>query len=123
MVQASGSGDETIRIWNVNSGLTIKTLTGHTDYVESLAFIQYNKFASCSWDGTIRYWYEYSVLKFTGHTNYVASLALLQDGTLASGSGDETIRIWNVDTGLTIRKLTGHYVCQFSSCAKRWHIS
>ena len=30
---ASGSWDTTIRIWNVTSGLTIKTLNGHTSFV------------------------------------------------------------------------------------------
>jgi len=44
----------------------------------------------------------------TGHTDTVASLVVLPDGLLASGSYDKTIRIWNVNTGITIKKLTGH---------------
>ena len=34
----SGSGDETVRLWNVDTGENIRTLNGHTSYVNSVSF-------------------------------------------------------------------------------------
>ena len=93
------------------TGLIIKTLTGHTNEVLSLAVLRDGTLASGSSDKTIRIWNVTSGLTIktlTGHTNSVSSLAVLQDGTLASGSADNTIRIWNVTNRSTIKTLTGH---------------
>ncbi|MBK8045230.1 MAG: PD40 domain-containing protein [Haliscomenobacter sp.] len=35
---ASGSWDETVKIWDVDSGMAIQTLQGHFSLVRSLAF-------------------------------------------------------------------------------------
>ena len=96
---ASGSADNTIRIWNSTTGKLLKTLRGHTRWVTSLAVLQDGTLASGSNDGIIRIWNTTTgeILKtLRGHTDWVTSLAVLQDGTLASGSHDNTIRIWNL---------------------------
>ena len=38
IIVASGSKDATIKLWDAQSGKLLKTLTGHTGRVESLAF-------------------------------------------------------------------------------------
>ena len=54
---ASGSDDETIRLWEVGTGQHSGTLTGHTDWVRSVAFSpDGTTLASGSDDGTIRLW-------------------------------------------------------------------
>ncbi|MCB0276448.1 MAG: hypothetical protein KDI06_16650, partial [Calditrichaeota bacterium] len=56
---ASASGDETIRLWNVNAASEIISLEGHQDNVHDLAFLhdQHNRIlASASWDCTVRLW-------------------------------------------------------------------
>ena len=54
---ASGSDDETIRLWDAASGALLRTLAGHTDWVLSVAFSPDGRaLASGSWDGTVRLW-------------------------------------------------------------------
>ena len=77
----------------------LRTLTGHTDYVTSVAFSPDGQtLASGSWDHTIKLWNlttGQEVRTLTGHTDIVRSVAFSPDGqTLASGSDDHTIKIW-----------------------------
>ncbi|RMF48487.1 MAG: hypothetical protein D6751_00145, partial [Deltaproteobacteria bacterium] len=54
---ASGSEDHTIKRWNVNSGAELRTLSGHTDSVWSVAFSPNGTLlASGSRDHTIKLW-------------------------------------------------------------------
>jgi len=54
---ASGSWDETIKIWRVSNGSLIRTLKGHTNYVLSVSFSPDGKYlASGSVDETIKIW-------------------------------------------------------------------
>merc|ERR1712167_563739 len=100
----SGSVDNTIRVWNVDTGECILTLKGHTHYVRSVVFNHDGtKIVSGSYDKTIRVWNVDTgecILILKGHTDYVNSVVFNHDGTkIVSGSWDKTIRVWNVDTG------------------------
>ncbi|BAZ79611.1 serine/threonine protein kinase with WD-40 repeats [Sphaerospermopsis kisseleviana NIES-73] len=54
---ASGSLDETIKLWDVATGKSIATLTGHSNNVNSVAFSPDGKtLASGSLDNTIKIW-------------------------------------------------------------------
>ena len=103
---ASGSQDDTIILWNANTGEHIRTLQGHTWNVNSVAFSpDGNTIASGSGDYTIRLWDTNTgahIRTLTGHTRGVLSVAFSPDGnTIASGSQDDTIKIWEVDTSPT----------------------
>jgi len=103
---ASGSTDDTIKIWNLGSGRLVRTLKGHSSDVNSVAISPDGQLlASGSWDNTIKIWNLGSgrlVRTLSGHSDPVRSVAFSPDGqTIASGGGcwecekpDYDIRIW-----------------------------
>ena len=110
---ASGSGDNTIKLWNVKTGNLLQTLKGNSVWANSLAYNPDGKtLASGGADSTIKLWNVKTgnlLQTLTGHSNAVFSVAYSPDGqTLASGSFDKTIKLWNVKTGNLLQTLTGH---------------
>ncbi|MCU1267896.1 MAG: hypothetical protein JWM21_4214 [Acidobacteria bacterium] len=109
---ASGAADQTIKIWNADSGKELSTLTGHSDIVGSVAFSRDGKIlASGSYDQTIRIWSlgNGTVLRtLTGHTSQVGPVAFAPDGKTLASSDEKTIRIWDVESGKALRTLTLH---------------
>ena len=92
---------------------TVKTLTGHTDKVGSVAFSpDGTTLASGSLDGKVFLWETTTGQRkkiLTGHTDEVYSITFSPDGrTLASGSWDKTLRLWDATTGQHKKTLTGH---------------
>ncbi|MEH2240517.1 WD40 repeat domain-containing protein, partial [Nostoc sp.] len=99
---ASASVDKTIKIWDVSSGQLLKTLTGHSSEVYSVAYSPNGQqLASASVDKTIKIWDVSSgqLLKtLTGHSSGVISVAYSPNGQqLASASDDKTIILWDLD--------------------------
>ncbi|KIJ52177.1 hypothetical protein M422DRAFT_80965, partial [Sphaerobolus stellatus SS14] len=112
----SGSYDNTIRIWDAQTGTLIgDPLTGHTYSVSSVAFSpDGQRIVSGSDDKAIRIWDAQTGTligdPLTGHTGSVYSVTFSPDGQrIVSGSYDQTIRIWDAQTGtLNGDPLTGH---------------
>ncbi|MCT7950862.1 serine/threonine protein kinase [Ancylothrix sp. C2] len=106
LMVASGSLDDTIKLWNINTGELFTTLFGHLNAVNSVAFTPDGTLlASCSDDGTIKLWNPSKgvlVATLKGHLRDINSVAISADGKLlASGSEDRTVKLWDLTKGFT----------------------
>ncbi|MGC2310499.1 MAG: WD40 repeat domain-containing protein [Candidatus Babeliaceae bacterium] len=98
---ASGSIDNTIKIWDIQHKKLAHTLLGHTDWVNTVAFYPINKedvLLSGSDDQTIKVW-DFNQGKclhtLSSHTHGIQSICYNENGSLfVSGSKDNTLKIW-----------------------------
>ncbi|WP_261248561.1 caspase family protein [Laspinema olomoucense] len=110
---ASGSQDNTIKIWAIETGELLHTLTDHRGPVRSLAISPDGQtLISGAGDATIKIWdLETGELQntLTDHTRLVRGLAIAPSGKiLASASWDQTLKIWDLTTGELQNTLMGH---------------
>ncbi|PGG95247.1 hypothetical protein AJ79_10165 [Helicocarpus griseus UAMH5409] len=138
---ASGSSDDTIKLWDVETGKELQTLMGHSGSVKSVAFSSNGlTLASGSSDHTIKLWdvetsKELQTLRghygsfdmlvklwdvqtdkvlqtLKSYSGQVYSVVFSPDGsTLASGSSDHIIKLWDIETDEELQILTGHSHC------------
>src|SRR5437899_1819377 len=112
-VLASGSADNTVRLWNLPDGEPLKTLARHTGWINCLAVPAHGRvLASAGRDGRICLWSlprGKPLAKLRGHTQPVYCLAFTPEGrVLASGSSDATIRLWSIHEKRSLATLEGH---------------
>jgi small GTP-binding protein len=105
--------DNTIRLWNAETGECLRTLEGHNGSVYCVAFDPSGRnLASGSNDRTVKLWDVVSgrlLRTLKGHRGPVWSVAFDRAGrTLASGSGDYSIKLWEVTNGRLLHTLEGH---------------
>ncbi|MDA0587373.1 MAG: WD40 repeat domain-containing protein [Planctomycetota bacterium] len=98
---ASGSYDNTIKIWGMEDSEELKHLKGHSERVWCVDFApDGNVLASASWDKTIQLWdieAGNSLATLTGHDDLVNCVAFAPDGKcLASGDRGGTVKLWDV---------------------------
>ena len=110
---ASGSEDETIKIWDVQTRKVIRTLSGHIGPIWSLAISPDKQtLASSSGNKTIQLWNLQTgkLLRIlTAHSKSVWSVAISPDGQLlAGGSSDGTITLWDLGSGTLLSTISGH---------------
>ncbi|CAE7139874.1 unnamed protein product [Rhizoctonia solani] len=116
-VVASGSTDQTIRLWDINTGHQLgQPLWSNTQFMSISFSPDAGLIASGSGGGqfehgptvsAVQLWdvrkREVALEPFKGHTRGVCSVEFSPDGTrVVSGSRDRTIRVWDVERGMTI---------------------
>jgi WD40 repeat protein len=117
----SASADNTLLLWDLESGEIIHRLEGHEDTVHSVAFLpEGDRALSASGDGTLILWDletgggDGRILScLEGHDGAVYSIAISPDGrTALSGSADGTLILWDLEAGdanrCILRRLEGH---------------
>ncbi|HYY43003.1 MAG TPA: WD40 repeat domain-containing protein, partial [Pyrinomonadaceae bacterium] len=109
---ASGSKDNTVRLWESATGRELRKLMGHTAWVKAVAFSpDGNLLASAAIDGTIKFWEVSSgrELKNVTGGGSVNAIAFSPDKRLvAAGNADGAVLLIDVATAQVSQKLTGH---------------
>jgi WD40 repeat protein len=105
---ATSGLDNIIQLWDVASGREIRTLSGPTDSVASIAFSPDGQMLAASWDEMIRIWDVASGREVRTLSAFpVRSVAFAPDGQLLA-SADDMVKLWDVASGREIRTLRGH---------------
>jgi len=116
-------GYREVRLFDPIAGKLLGTLTGHADYVRSIAFSPDGKMLAAAGgapqsEGEIKIWdtQSHQLLKeLRGHKDCIYSIAWSQDGKfLASGSYDRMVKLWDASTGKELRNLQDHIDAVFS---------
>jgi WD40 repeat protein len=111
---ATGSNDSSLKIWDVATGLLIRTMfAGSSSRIYSIAFSPDGLKVLAGLDNNSAKLWNVSngavIRAFPGHTSAIYSVAFSPDGTkVLTGSGDWTAKLWDEATGAIIRTFTGH---------------
>jgi adenylylsulfate kinase-like enzyme len=106
---ATGSADNTVKLWDTSTGKEIKTLSGHTNTVYGVSFSPDGKLlATGSYDYTVKLWDTTTgkeIKTLNGHTNSVWGVSFSPDGKLlATGSADNTVKLWRLDFDYLVKE-------------------
>jgi hypothetical protein len=107
----SASADQTLRVWDLKTGQTLKILQGHTHWVNGVAMVDGRRAISASADQTLRVWdleTGQTLKVLQGHTDWVHGVAMVDGRRAVSASHDGTLRVWDLETGQTLKTLEGH---------------
>jgi len=109
----SASWDETLKVWDLESGDEMAILKGHSGWVKGCAISpDGKKVVSASDDKTLKVWDLESggeILPLPGHSDSVNRCAISPDGKkVVSASDDKTLKVWDLESGVELRTLGGH---------------
>jgi len=108
----TGSDNKILALWDLNKGILVRQMKGHTAHILAVAVTPDEKFAiSAAFDDTMRVWDIASgreLLRFE-FPAAIKSIAVLPNGrTVLVGSNDHLLRLCDIISGQIIRSLAGH---------------
>lgn len=103
--------DQTLQIWDLDRKQS-RVLSGHTEEITSVVFVDDKRLISGGRDKTIRMWDLQTggvTVSFDNLGAEVNALAVSSDGKiLVAGNADNTLRLWQVPNQTPLKTLTGH---------------
>jgi WD40 repeat protein len=109
---ATAGTDDVIRIWNLRTGVQLRSLEGHDDDVTTIAFDRSGKrLASGAADGGARIWNPASgeSIQLEGGSEALTLVRFSPRGDiLVTAAVDGAVRVWDVRTGARVQLLKGH---------------
>lgn len=101
----SGSMDGTVRVWNLDTGQCVHTLTGHTSLVGLLG-LSPSYLVSAAADSTLRVWDPDSgELRHTLQAHTGAITCFQHDEFKVLSGSDGTLKMWDIRDGTFVRDL------------------
>jgi len=112
----SASWDNTLRLWDLNTGITHRRFVGHGKDVLSVAFSADNRqIVSGSRDKTVKLWNTLGeckyVIKDDGHSDWVSCVKFSPSTTnplIVTGGWDKLVKVWNMQSCKLKHNLIGH---------------
>jgi WD40 repeat protein len=109
----SASFDDTLKVWDLETGRVLRTLEGHSAGFDGIAVTADGQRAvSASRDKTLKVWdleTGGAVWTLEGHSALVYGVAVSADGKrVVSASRDKTLKVWDLEAGHVPRTLEGH---------------
>jgi WD40 repeat protein len=106
----SASGDQTLKVWDLESGRALATLEGHTGMVLACAVTaDARRVVSASADRTLKVWdleSGHALATLEGHAGWVTACAVTADGRrVVSASHDHTLQLWDLESGRALATL------------------
>lgn len=108
----SGSYDNSLILWDLETGDILQRFRGHGNLIYSVALVGQRRMLSGSLDGTIRVWDIVSGAeqnRFEGHAGTVQSVLAYQTAEnqtrLATAARDGIIILWDITTGMEVQRL------------------
>jgi WD40 repeat protein len=107
---ASGGADRIVRLWDPDTGVEVRSLSGHTREVYGLAFSPDGQtLASADANGTLRTWDPARGLPGTaylsGNMTAINAVAFGPRGSMVTAGDDHHVRLWE---GLQVQTFRGH---------------
>ncbi len=98
----SASYDNTLRVWDLESGEQVHALKGHSASVNAVAVTRDGRYAvSASRDHTLKVWDLITGTELhtlAGHLRSVIAVAIVcDDGHIVSASSDNTVKLWHLE--------------------------